>query len=160
MSFVFSPQTVLAELDFQIDILENQITDLFDDLPIAIEERDIIARDPNRPFSEPLQQRLVSLALKVARIQKEISGKQNEIIELLDQKRIVELEITTRETLPPDTSLPIPPVGVTPGIQDTLQNIIDLLNRPVAPTQPQVTVQQELPLKELALIGGAVLLLA
>jgi len=164
MSFQFSPETLLIELDFQIEQEELKILPLEEEI---VERNIILSNLPKQllggdPSTNTIKQNAInSVARTIRSVRNQIGAIQETITQLLDQRRLLESEITVRQGLSPDTGLPIAPAGITPELQGALQNIINLLNRPVPTTQPQIIVQeQKLPLKELALIGGAVLLLA
>lgn len=170
MSFQFSPETFIREIDFQIEQIQSDITNLSS----SLNERLDIGPPPRiQPKLGPggggffrggifrpqtfvtLNEAQVNANIAAIRnfstgtnkLKAEISNFESKITDLLDQKRIIQIEVDVRnETALPDIVSVPAPIITSPFITPQVQ--------------PQIIIQKEqLPLKELALIGGAILLL-
>jgi len=164
MSFEFSPETFLAEINFQIEILQSEIRPLeekkaellsegrpeilkprFGACPPGVSR---LACNPGVLNTNELQKNQGNIAFfdrKLAGFQDGINKFEAEVSELLNQKRLVETEIEVRSTQQPtDINLDAPAPILLP----------QLANQFPAEIEPQ-----KLPLKELAIIGAILLLI-
>lgn len=138
MSFEFSPQVLIGEINKQIEELETNIVAITQNKLIPRQEEfNILLKDPNRNFSEPLQQRFESVNSTIRRLLGNISSTQGQISDLTKQKDLLQKEADFR-------AVQFGNASITPGEAQAL----------VIPNG------EKLPLKELAIIGGAFLLLS
>ena len=165
MSFEFSPEALLSEIDFQIEKLKLKIPPLDEEF--------------KKTFEIPAS---TQQNLKRQVIQRKIDAIQNEITEFLDRKRVLEFEkeVRNRENI---TQFPEPipieqPHIITipdeviqqlrpdPAVQQTQKSLLDaiqdLINKPQStpPPQPEIIIQQpqkqDNNLLKIAAIGAAI----
>lgn len=161
MSFQFSPETFLAEIDFQLEkpkleleALQVRLSELLEIGPPPKVEIQFESCTPtafircnpgvlNAREVQTSQEIINAFNRNITSIKETIQNLKNEISVLLDRKRLIQTEIQVRkDNSPTDINLDLPAPILTRELQ------------------PQIIIQKEqLPLKELALIAGAVIIL-